>query len=444
MKRLSRRLGFTLVELLVVIAIIGVLVGLLLPAVQKVREAAQRTQCSNNLKQIALAAHNYHDAQQVLPPGYLGMKFDTDSASTINVGNGGPGSTTGYPAQWIGYMFYLLPYMEQDNIYTAVVASTNVASYPAAPPGMGQNLLAGAPRFLFPVAQYQCAWWWDYPGQTPPGSGVNGPSPANGATIYPAMNKNIKSIRCPSDPDIPVLSGSTRGIIPGASNGAGWIFSAHNWNDVGILGSSIGWYENGADTEPLMPLSRTNYLGCQGGGNGNNTFFSQYQGPMGNRTDLTLGKITEADGTSNTFMFGECVGMDFYIGGTNGVFAPHSWGHCWSSGSLLTQYGLCGAGIQYAQEYTGQGASVPAIDCSVFQFSSAHPNIVQFAFCDGSVHAVYTAGCNTSDGAPGFSTTNIQNLVGNGIQASGNIGLIMQLGGWHDGFTLDVSPVVVN
>lgn len=102
-----RRQGFTLVELLVVIAIIGVLVALLLPAVQAAREAARRTQCANNMKQLALGMHNFHDTLRRVPPGGAMDQppFGTDAAT-------GTGSRWG--SSWL---VYLLPYIEQQPLH---------------------------------------------------------------------------------------------------------------------------------------------------------------------------------------------------------------------------------------------------------------------------------------------------------------------------------------
>lgn len=101
------RSGFTLIELLVVIAIIAILIALLLPAVQQAREAARRTQCRNNLKQIGLAMHNYHDVHSALPAGWIGIDLSTGNAD-IEGRNG-----------WC-WASKILPYIDQANVYNQI------------------------------------------------------------------------------------------------------------------------------------------------------------------------------------------------------------------------------------------------------------------------------------------------------------------------------------
>ena len=127
-----RRRGFTLIELLVVIAIIAILVALLLPAVQQAREAARRTQCKNNLKQIGLAMHNYHDIFNCLPPGYISVNPSTGVMTPTDGGSGA------------GWAVMLLPQIEQASLYNKFNLNLPITN------------AVNAPLIVTPLAAFRC------------------------------------------------------------------------------------------------------------------------------------------------------------------------------------------------------------------------------------------------------------------------------------------------
>src|SRR5271167_4104600 len=147
------RTAFTLIELLVVIAIIAMLIALLVPAVQRVRESAARLTCVNNLKQIGVALHAYHEAKKLFPPGYV--DGNTDPANTPD-NDVGPG--------W-GWASFLLPYLEQGNVYSQInfnvgvgiganvqVSQTQIAVYQCPSDGYQQNVPIYDSSFSKPIA----------------------------------------------------------------------------------------------------------------------------------------------------------------------------------------------------------------------------------------------------------------------------------------------------
>ena len=187
MSRLTRARGaYTLIELLVVIAIIAVLIGLLVPAVQQVRESAARAQCTNNLKQIALAVHSYHGVYKRMPP-YFGI------APAVS----GCGQ---YPwcnrrAPYGGWFVHLLPYVEQNTVYNLVAQDCQKSGWnephcdkynPSSPGGVV-------------VDQYN---GHDYIYQSSTGGGCSGTQYINGIWIERVHQATYAILQCPSDPTL--------------------------------------------------------------------------------------------------------------------------------------------------------------------------------------------------------------------------------------------------
>ncbi len=278
MVRRSARSGFTLIELLVVIAIIALLMALLLPAIQKVREAANKMLCGSNIRQIGIAAHNYHGDFGRLPPGTWGT-IPNDGSAAFS-----------WDFQHIGSLAALLPYMEQQLLYNQLRTTGPVATPPPPPYTVGPA--AGQPGFDFGLYSASNAWWTQ---------SIN-------LTIAGAR---MKMFQCPSDTLYEDVTMGTFIMM---------LVSGYTlWG--GYYGLPTGQF-----------LGRSNYAAVSGCFPTNDPFYNFWDGVMGNRTDLSLGQLTVMDGTSNTVMYGEGLGgsgvgaRDFVWSWIGGICMPTYWG----------------------------------------------------------------------------------------------------------------------
>jgi len=244
----SRTRGFTLIELLVVIAIIAVLIGLLLPAVQKVREAAARMSCQNNLKQIALAAHNYESTNGYLPPGQIGSDMKVGSTGGV------------FDASCLSSLTLLLPYMEEDNIYRQLVTNKSL--------------------------DIKGTGWW---------------------TVNPDWSlawTKIKKFRCPSD-DVDSATATVNGpcilLQPDTSTSYGT-----NAVTIGYF-TGGSQYDLGLTNYTGVAGALGNNVTTSDAASGPGANLQLYVGYLTNRSK---NKVNCQDGSSNTMLFGELLGHE--------------------------------------------------------------------------------------------------------------------------------------
>ncbi len=254
--------GFTLIELMVVVAIIAVLIGLLLPCVQKVRESAARISCRNNLKQIGLACHQYENTHQTFPPG---MDY-----------------------QHIGSLVFLLPYLEQESAFENFV--------------IGQT---DSGPWSNPFERY---WWINDKNYPPNATALKRPRPGDGKPVYGAEGK-ISQFLCPAAPPPENYMTVIVSMAETAPNEGVSIF----------FGAGEEWYTPIGPVTAGAPgnsvLGMTHYLGMGGfpyddAGDGVD---GTYTGILTWNTTVSMTAVTNGDGASNTILYAEFIG-----GGSHG------------------------------------------------------------------------------------------------------------------------------
>ena len=336
------RVGFTLVELLVVIAIIGILIGMLLPAVQQVREAARRTQCANNIRQLALACHNYEGAHEELPPG---LYQNTDHPDF-----GGSGESD---IRYWGYTWYaaILPQMEQRNL---------------------QDL-------------------WNFK-DTGNDAMSNGLDSSGAATPDAPSAQVVPSFLCPSDVlrnNMVELKYTRRGYPNGFFGMASYLGSCgtnSTYFGSGTMQDNGAFFMTG-------PLSKYICFVCAGGRHRSGSGHTDKQPNL--VYDSVASPMLIRDGTSNTFMLGERYHDDRNFetivrpGGSTSYsrYAIDEWGAWgWFGGGNGTTHvlGSTQMPLNYRTPVTAS-AGYSEVNNRMSAFGSGHPAGANFAMMDGSV-----------------------------------------------------------
>ena len=253
----KRRRAFTLIELLVVIAIIAILIALLLPAVQKVREAAARIQCTNNLKQMGLALHNYANTYGYFPPW-------SSDFQVAPAGDPVPGQTQG----WTPFV-YILPFMEQQNLTNAINTNLSVIDPRNWPPNWGNNVAAGVSiaGYLCPSAPSRIIDYGPYfVSQGLPNKGVFTIAATDYAAIR-GIHSHFQKACAPGSP-VPATDSHTKGtsdnggamgkaalILPGGTmqNTVRFADITDGTSTTLMIGEDAGRHQVYAMGKPIMP-----------------------------------------------------------------------------------------------------------------------------------------------------------------------------------------------